>query len=179
VYDRLRLASDALAAYFLFAFYGTPREVDRPPIVNPEEVSLEDLLDRIPEAERLPQDQARRELEEYMHSNFFQLSHPDWPYAPDEQYARILRDYELVRIPMVIGSPSTAPERTRNPARGFLDLRRELVVALTDSELGRLRWGGSDFGPDALHGPAESGDLMHFDLGFAPRGASGIAGRSA
>ena len=56
-----------------------------------------------------------------------------------------------------------------NPVRGFLSLRREVVVTLCD--VGRLRWGAGDFG-------AESGDMMHFDQGthdiFVPRTRSSI-----
>jgi hypothetical protein len=56
-----------------------------------------------------------------------QKSHPGWPYSPREQYFRMLRDYELVRVPMQRGEPSASPKGTRNPARGFLHMRREFV----------------------------------------------------
>jgi hypothetical protein len=39
----------------------------------------------------------------------------------------MLRDYELVRVPMQRGEPSASPKGTRNPARGFLHMRREFV----------------------------------------------------
>ncbi|MFW2231192.1 hypothetical protein [Rhizobium sp. CRRU65] len=59
----------------------------------------------------------------------------------------------------------------RNPRNGFLNLEKDLVVALRD--VGCLAWGASDFGP------GQSGDMMHFDCrntglgqvinkGFAP-----------
>ncbi len=59
----------------------------------------------------------------------------------------------------------------RDPRNGFLNLARDLVIALRD--FGCLAWGASDFGPRA------SGDIMHFDCrntglgriinkGFAP-----------
>ena len=76
---------------------------------------------------------------------------------------QVLRDYEAVRIPTVVGAPSASPGVTRNPARGLMNLRRSVVVALCD--VGGLRWGMSDFGA------AESGDGMHFDT--ARRIASG------
>lgn len=72
----------------------------------------------------------------------------------------MLRDYEHARIPMVIGSPSPAPSRTRNPARGFLNLPMEIVTALCDQG---LRWGACDFGVRA-DGSSHNGAMMHFDL---------------
>ncbi len=54
-------------------------------------------------------------------------------------------------------NPAARPPRTRNPARGFLHMRRQVVAALAD--VGRLRWGAIDFGARA------SGDVHHFDLG--------------
>jgi len=75
----------------------------------------------------------------------------------EEYFYRILRDYEHVRIPMVKGDPEARPGITRNPARGFLDMTEEFVVAMTDQ--GRLRWGIADLGY------AQSGDTHHFDLG--------------
>src|SRR5262249_60655411 len=64
------------------------------------------------------------------------------------------------RIPMVIGNPSPTPVRTRNPARGFMNIRSEIVVALCDQG---LRWGACDFGvsPDES---SQNIDMMHFDL---------------
>jgi N-acetylmuramoyl-L-alanine amidase len=47
--------------------------------------------------------------------------------------------------------------KLRGPERGFLSLRKELVIALTAQG---LRWG-------AIHFGRESGDVMHFDDGFA------------
>ena len=68
----------------------------------------------------------------------------------------MLRDYEHVRIPMVAGTPSAIPGRTRNPLKGFLNFRVDLAVALCDVSL--MRWGACDFGPDF------DGDMMHFDI---------------
>jgi hypothetical protein len=44
----------------------------------------------------------------------------------------------------------------RNPAKGFLTIRKEVVEALRAQP--GMRWGGTDFG-------AANGDIMHFDLG--------------
>jgi hypothetical protein len=86
----------------------------------------------------------------------FTVTHPFWPLTAEQQYYRILRDYELVRVPMAFGAPSIAPVSTRNPARGFLSLRREIVITIWDTA--HMRWGACDFG-------SESGDMMHLDLG--------------
>jgi len=67
----------------------------------------------------------------------------------------VLRDYEAFRIPTVVGAPSVSPAETRNPARGLMNLRRPVVLAMCD--VGGLRWGMSDFGKGS------SGDGMHFD----------------
>jgi hypothetical protein len=69
--------------------------------------------------------------------------------------AQVAADYEALRVPLVVGGPSLHPATMRNPARCLMDIPRAVAVALCD--VGGLRWGACDFGP------AESGDLMHFD----------------
>ncbi len=69
--------------------------------------------------------------------------------------AQVRADYDALRVPLVVGQPLPHPRVTRNPARGLMDLPRHTVVALCDA--GGLRAGLCDFGP------AESGDIMHFD----------------
>lgn len=153
VYDRFRQTSDALRDYLQFAVQEpdpSNDRVNRPPIPNPEQATRADLLRLIPETERLPQNEAVAALEDYMGTSEFQIVHSAWPHDAEGQYFRILRDYELVRVPMVYGNPSARPASTRNPALGFLDLRKELVEALVD--VGALRWGVSDLGV------SESGD---------------------
>jgi len=159
VYDRFKATSDALATYLQFAFRSdAATHVNRPPVPNSESASLDVLLKAIPDTERLPESEARDNIDQEINNSEFQIIHPNWPYPDvDSQYLRMLRDYELVRVPMVFGQPSARPGSTRNPANGFLDLRRELVVSLVD--IGHLRWGACDFGA------AESGDMQHFDLG--------------
>ncbi len=124
------------------------------------------LLDQIPAAELRPRAEALETIQDLLSDDSFIQAHPDAVPDAEQLYYRILRDYELVRIPMVIGSPSYSPAVTRNPARGFLDLRPEIVVALCDSG---MRWGACDF--DA---GASNGDMQHFDLadngGYQPSG---------
>ena len=150
--------SNSLADYFLFAFTYEPRAVTRQPVSDIEGTADDDLLSIIPTSERLPEDVAIKSLTSFMDNDQFRQSHPGWTYTPRQQYFRILRDYEHVRIPMVRGAPSARPKDTRNPARGFLHMPPWFVEAMVN--VGKLRWGISDFGPE------ESGDTHHFDLGF-------------
>jgi hypothetical protein len=68
---------------------------------------------------------------------------------------QVAKDYQAIRVPLVIGNPSARPRTTRNPARGLMDLPKHVVVAMCD--VGKCRWGAIDFGS------LESGDIMHFD----------------
>lgn len=54
---------------------------------------------------------------------------------------------DIVRLRKALGG--------RDPAKGFLNLSRDLVIALRDH--GCLAWGGTDLGT------RQSGDMMHFD----------------
>lgn len=72
---------------------------------------------------------------------------------------QVLRDFEAVRVPLVIGTPEERPGKTRNPALGLMNLRRHVVIALV-REAG-LRWGMDGFG-------SASGDAMHFDTHRVP-----------
>ena len=84
--------------------------------------------------------------------------------------ARIMRDYVLLagrpgpavpnhaypQVPPVSGDrPFAGANAARDPLRGFLSIRSEIVLALSAQG---LRWGAIDFGP-------QSGDVMHFDDG--------------
>lgn len=160
VWTRFKAVSDALVIYLSFAVNSQPMGVSRVAIENADEVSDKDLLATIPETERLSLDYALAQLEGYLSTQEFHASHPDWSNSSRAQYLRILRDYEQVRIPMVIGPPSPTPSLTRNPARGFLNLRSEIVTALCDQG---LRWGACDFGISA-DGSSRNGAMMHFDL---------------
>ncbi|HTJ25994.1 MAG TPA: hypothetical protein VMA36_07505 [Candidatus Limnocylindria bacterium] len=157
---RFKAVSDALARYLCFVVDPQPKDVSRVALENADDIPDDALLATIPEPERLPLDPALERLAGVLGSPEFQASHPRWERDPRAQYLRMLRDYEHARIPLVIGPPSAAPLRTRNPARGFLQLRREIVTALCDQG---LRWGACDFGIDA-DGSSQNGAMMHFDL---------------
>jgi hypothetical protein len=141
VWSRFKAVSDALERYLSVAVDPHPEAVLRTAIENADELSDDVLLALIPEGERLPLEVA--------------LQH-----ATRDAYFRALRDYEHARIPLAIGEPSATPERTRNPARGFLHLRREIVTALCDAG---LRWGACDL-EIASDGTSHNGAMMHFDL---------------
>jgi hypothetical protein len=157
VYARFKATSDALAEYLQLAFLDGDVKIKRRPVKNADTASEADLLKEIPLTERRSQADGEALIKKCLDDWLFKSLHPGWTKTPTQQYFQILRDYELVRIPMVFGQPDASPAETRNPARGFVDLRQELVEAMVD--VGKLRWGAADFGP------AESGDVQHFDLG--------------
>jgi hypothetical protein len=76
--------------------------------------------------------------------------------------AQVAADYQALRVPLVVGSPSLNPRTTRNPAKGLLDIPRHTLVAM---DAAGLRIGLCDFGA------ASSGDGQHID--DASRIASG------
>ncbi len=160
VWTRFKTVSDALERYLRFAVDAEPSEVSRIAIEDADAVSDDELLAVIPEGERLDLDRALAQLDGVLRSPEFKASRSDWPYDARAQYLRILRDYEHVRIPMVVAEPLFGPAPTCNPARGFLHLRSEIVTALCDQG---LRWGACDL--DTRAKDAErNGAMMHFDL---------------
>ena len=164
VFNRFKETSNALGTYLGLAFNTAPDTVSRQPINNIETASEADLLRGILTTERKTEATGIADIQAYIRAHLttagigptFHFSTSDVGRARDF-YFRMLRDYEHVRIPMVRGNPVARPGNTRNPARGFLDMSREFVVAMAD--IGRLRWGIADLGS------AESGDTHHFDLG--------------
>lgn len=164
VYRRFRGVSDALGIYLSLAFHTAPDRVNRRPIENVATASEADLLAGIPLTERMDEtagvEAVRQWILNHDASNpMDETYHWNWEdsHLAREYWIQMLRDYELVRVPMVQGNPEARPPVTRNPARGFLDMTEEFVVAMADT--GRLRWGIADLGD------AESGDTHHFDLG--------------
>lgn len=177
VFQRFGIASNALSRYLQLVFKPTvpaaltpPPRLVRTPVANVFSASQATLLAGIPAAERWPDSVARMNISEILTDPAFAANHPGWSTDVEFWFTQILRDYEMVRIPMQFGPVALAPASTRNPANGFLDLRYEMVLALSiDPPLpGVMRWGICDFGA------AASGDVMHFDL--APRISSGSAG---
>lgn len=160
VWTRFKAVSDALVVYCSLAIDERLSSVSRVAIANADRVSDEELLATVPETERLPLDDALPRLEAVLGSPEFRAHHPAWAHGAKDLYVRIVRDYEELRIPMVVGAPSATPSVTRNPARGFLNLRCEIVTALCDQG---LRWGACDLKVRA-DGSSRNGAMMHFDL---------------
>lgn len=82
----------------------------------------------------------------------------------DKIYEQIKIDHQTMRLVLVTGKISFADDGTpsvpgaRDPCRGFLNIRQEVVEVLIKNQ--KLRWVGCMAGC----GPSCSGDMMHFDL---------------
>jgi len=155
VYARFQAASENLVSYLSFAFNSTLTFISRAPGADIEALSEQDLVLQL-SGELRAKDVAMADLQTFMQSPEFLNVNPSHPFSAREQYWRILRDYEHVRIPMVAGIASAHPGKTRNPLKGFLNFRVDLAIALCDVSM--MRWGACDFGPDF------NGDMMHFDI---------------
>ena len=153
--------------YFAGVISSVPRSVVRPPIA-----SVHLLPDADPRFGQIRQNElaadntsAIASLEALFGEPDWQSIHATWPLTASQTYWQMLRDYELVRIPMLFGRPSDPVTSTRNPARGILPFRKEFVVTMVtvgDAILGgprKMRWGASNFGAPV------NGDIQHFDLG--------------
>jgi len=93
-------------------------------------------------------------------------------------YYKIIDDHEVLRWVMIDGSltkknleESTFPRSSRDPCCGFLNMRKEIVVEITNAmdawakrygHKKKLRWGACDFGSKTSK--STSGDMMHFDV---------------
>jgi hypothetical protein len=160
VWARFKAVSDALASYVRFAVDADSGDVSRAPIEDADERSDDEILAGIPADERRDAGEAVEQLEAHLGSAEFRARHPSWAATPRAQYLRILRDYELVRAAIVIDCADAVGSRTANPARGFLQLRSEIVTALCDQG---LRWGACDL-DTGRDGAAKNGAMMHFEL---------------
>lgn len=158
VYRRFRKTSDALRDYLSLAFQvdADHTVVNRVPIRNPGRASKEELLKAIPETERKNKESAVAAIQSFINNPAWQQAHPGNKQTAEDWYFQMLRDYETVRKPMQIGTPTPGPAKTRNPAQGFLHFPEHFVVAMM--EIGKLRWGACEFGAKA------NGDVHHFDL---------------
>ena len=162
VYSHFRSVSLSLQSYLSFAILPSgPTRLVRPVVPDAENADYDALLSQIPAdgplAERCDVDTAIQQLTDFLTQFPVPLNLPlSGVDAFRAWHAQILRDYELLRLPLVFGDPTPSPRMTRNPVNGFMDLRRELVVAMCDSAIADLIWGACDLGIN------ESGDMMHF-----------------
>lgn len=176
VFGRFKTISDVLQRYLGLVFNPTlppitrpppagvnnPPRVNRPMVANAHKASLPQLHAGIPQSERLSEADARARIAAIVSGFAFPATHPGWDFSVDFWYRQILRDYEVVRVPMQFNAAALAPMETRNPANGFLNLREDVVTTLGgDGSVvlvnPLMRWGICDFGN-------ESGDVQHFDL---------------
>lgn len=81
------------------------------------------------------------------------LSTPDKPVTAEELKKQIEEDYKWLYDKSDFKAPTEAGAEERDPAKGFMDLPKELVVALV--EAGGLTWGG-------MFKTAK--DIQHFQL---------------
>jgi hypothetical protein len=158
VHVRFHRVSSSLSTYLSFAIlpHG-PFRLERPVIPNVETADYDMLLKTIPAdgplAERWDVETALQQIKEFL------AQFPMLPPLPVSDlitgwHAQLLRDYELMRLPLVFGKPTPTPKATRNPVYGFMDLPNAVVQAMCDS--GGLKWGACDLEI------AGSGDMMHF-----------------
>ncbi len=162
VYLRFRRVSLSLQSYLSFAILPSgPARLVRPVVPDAENADYDTLLGAIPAdgpfAERWDVDTAIQQLMDFLTQ--FPVSFPLPLFGIDAfraWHAQILRDYELLRLPLVFGNPTPFPQKTRNPVNGLMDLRREIVEAMCDNTIADLAWGACDLGI------TESSDMMHF-----------------
>lgn len=158
-YDRFAVVSESLKTYLGAVFHSGPSVIRRAPVPDVQNLPDGDPgFAAIPAAELLHDtpETAVASLASLMDSEAWRADHGGWPYTPEQQYWQLLRDFELVRTPMLHGDPRKPITSTRNPAKGFLHLGRDLVCELVRT--GELLWGASDLGA------GESGDVMHFHI---------------
>ena len=140
LYDLLAEENTAMIAYF--AFLRTPANLDaqlrtRPLDSDGARAFFGDTT--APTSANV----LRRIMRDYV-----VLSGREGPAVPGETYP------SLAAIPGA-DRPFAGANANRDPLRGFLSIRREIVLATATQS---LRWGAIDFG-------GQSGDVMHFDDG--------------
>src|SRR5262249_50849613 len=130
VYLRFHLVSSSLISYLSFAVLPNgPSSLTRPVISDVDTADYDSLLTAIPsDVERWQKDEARAQIKDFLHK--FPMPPSPVPGGTDivaGWHAQILRDYELMRLPLVLGDPTLNPVKTRNPVYGFMDLPLAVV----------------------------------------------------
>ncbi len=139
LYDRLREESDAMKEYFRIMQDTTllQKELDKHKPFDPSFwESVWGVKDQTP---------ALDTVQEIMMRDYATMSGKAGPAISGKTYP----DPKLITK----GIKGDVPFVKRDPEKGFLALRKEIVMCLTGVG---LRWGAIDFGPS-------SGDVMHFD----------------
>jgi N-acetylmuramoyl-L-alanine amidase len=156
LYDRLREESDAMARYFRCML--DPNELERMLRSTPGSGGGDASTFWRTIVGEGTQPTAQN-LQRLMMRDYVVLTGRTGPAVNGQTYpeaAAVLRGVSG-DPPFVVRDPArNAPAvRERDPARGFLMIRKEIVMGLTGAG---LRWG-------AIHFGNESGDVMHFDDG--------------
>jgi hypothetical protein len=97
--------------------------------------------------EEVPADQRASRLTAVITDDYTNLSAGPKDKAPTELPGNVDRPFD----------PKGGAAKGRDPAKGFLTIRKEIVEALRAQP--HMRWGGTDFGAGV------NGDIMHFDFG--------------
>lgn len=158
VFDRLRVAHDALFAYFAY--------VDPAHFASkPDPIPLEPLKANLTKAVADGTVVATGQYLKKVYAT--KMAVADVLKSDDEiraLYGQILDDWKTLRPAMVIGNITFTAQgevdhdktKARDPRYGFLPFRREVCQSLVN--ISSFRWGGNTLGTD-------SGDMMHFDAG--------------
>lgn len=165
LYDRLQEESRAMQTYFSYMQDLTALQNY---ISTPDGLQRYQLITQATEPNQSPGSIDVRALQQQMMADFAVLtSHPGpliQPPENDQAGASAQPPLPYPQPAPLTGRQdrpfdhSNSPRRT--PLSGFLDLQKDLVMAMVQAG---LRWGAIGFGP-------ESGDVMHFDLANQPVG---------
>jgi N-acetylmuramoyl-L-alanine amidase/peptidoglycan hydrolase-like protein with peptidoglycan-binding domain len=158
LYDRLKQESDAMGTYFglmrdsarlAAAIQSAPQGFDWRPVAGSAAAPPADAL------------------QNQMMADYVMLAGRPGPAISGKSYPAARN------INRTNGTPAHRPFGTRNPnlrapELGYMNIRKEVVIALSNAN---LRWGAIDFG-------RESGDVMHFD-DLVGEGAAIMSAKSA
>ena len=141
-YDTLAAESQAMIDYF--SMKGDDAKVKA--WVDKRKDVLDASMWQTVFGEEVPTDQRATKLSPLISDDYTNLSAGPKDTAPTKLPGGVDRPFD----------PKGGSAKGRDPAKGFLTIRKEVVEALRAQP--NMRWGGTDFG-------AANGDIMHFDFG--------------
>jgi hypothetical protein len=143
-YDTLAVESQAMIAYF--ALRGDDAKVKAQVDARTDRLDAA-MWQTVFNGEDVPADQRAAKLTTLIPQDYTYLSAGPNEEAPNKLPTGVDRPFDV----------KGGAAKGRDPAKGFLTIRKEVVEALRAQP--NMRWGGTDFGAGA------NGDIMHFDLG--------------